>query len=163
MKPKFTPPKRTRSKAARFDVLLRKLKKEIPAFKECKRCGHCCGPLKLHPLEWVSIRKYLTHHELWGTVTENYHVHQATTGGEQVMGCYLMAMDENRQATCLIYPVRPIVCRMQGVKDNLKCPHASVTPIKMTERMNEYYADLKDKGLVLNDMIENVVGKKGEA
>ena len=157
MEPKFKPPERNRKKVARFDVLLRKLKRELPSFTGCKRCGECCGPLKLHKKEWDKIYSYIKENNLLGAVVMNYEAHKIFQEKTNIPSCFFLTIQEDGLSSCLIYKVRPIVCRMQGMKIELQCKHSPNENIPMTRRMNDYYDEVKNNGLILNKMIERLV------
>jgi len=86
---------------------------EIPTF-ECKHCHECDGPIIWFKPEEILIRDYLWKHNLdyivWST--EEFKQHN--------MRCPYL-----QQERCSIYPVRPIVCRLQGTIVELPCPLSS--------------------------------------
>jgi len=93
----------------------------IPNF-ECKHCHNCCGPIVWFKPEEILISDYLHNKKikrfLW--TKEEFEQNQ--------MRCpYLI---DNR---CIIYPVRPIVCRLQGNISELKCK-LSNNAILMSEK-----------------------------
>lgn len=81
----------------------------------CIHCHSCCGPILWFEPEEILIQEYLEKHQLpyihW--TKEEFEKHQ--------MRCPYLYMD-----WCSIYPVRPIVCRLQGVIDNLTCEHNKI-------------------------------------
>jgi len=81
----------------------------IPAFN-CIQCHKCCGPIAWFKPENENIKQYLKKNKikrfLW-TIDQFE---------KNDMKCpYLI---DNK---CLIYPVRPIVCRLQGNIIELEC------------------------------------------
>jgi Fe-S-cluster containining protein len=141
----------------RFDVILRKVKLEIPPFKGCKRCGQCCGPLKCHPLEWEKIKAFLNHNGLWEDVAENCHNHKAIAGKLPVKSCFLLGFESDGTTYCMIYKVRPIVCRMQGLKPELQCKMSQNESFKTTKHIDRYYQEIRVDGVILNDEIQKMV------
>ena len=88
---------------------LEKLYSQIPNFK-CKHCNQCCGPIIWFGPEELLIREYLEKFKIKRVIwtKEEFQKNQ--------MKCpYLV---NNR---CIIYQVRPIVCRLQGNIFELKC------------------------------------------
>lgn len=88
---------------------LEKIYSQIQNFK-CQQCHQCCGPIIWFKPEEILIKEYMNDHNLTPIVwtTEEFKRHQ--------MKCPYL-----EQHTCLIYPVRPIVCRLQGVISDLPC------------------------------------------
>ena len=141
----------------RFEVLLRKVKLEIPSFKRCKRCGLCCGPLKCHPLEWKKIKTFITQNNLWDAVTENCQNHKAIAKDLPVKSCYLLGFDGDGKTYCMIYKVRPIVCRMQGLKPELQCKQSPNENFKSTKHIDRYYQEIVEHSVILNKEIVKMV------
>jgi Fe-S-cluster containining protein len=72
----------------------------------CKRCGDCCGPSYISSKEQENIGEYLKEH-----------------GIEKRQHKSLMdkcPYFENN--LCIIYPVRPLLCRLMGITDLMPCP-----------------------------------------
>jgi len=86
---------------------------QIPDF-ECKHCHECSGPIVWFKPEEIIIRDYLKEHNIkyvkW--TKEEFVKHK--------MQCPYQKNDR-----CNIYPVRPIVCRLQGNVPDLSCKHNS--------------------------------------
>ncbi len=78
----------------------------------CRNCGECCGPVPASKKEIEYIRQYLK---------ENPHIF-SKMGNDKGLVCIFR--DENERK-CLIYPVRPLVCRLMGVAKNLNCVHGN--------------------------------------
>lgn len=76
----------------------------------CTHCHQCCGPIFWFKPEEINIRNYLKKHQkkylVWST--EEFQKHD--------MRCPYLINDR-----CSIYPVRPIVCRLQGNVPELAC------------------------------------------
>jgi len=77
---------------------------------ECDRCGGCCGPIGYTVLEEKNIEKYLEEN----SITVRPCIVGRTKG-------FVYAFNKKRRCPflkdneCIIYPVRPIVCRLFGV------------------------------------------------
>ena len=79
--------------------------KKVPEL-ECKKCGECCGPIWWSAAEEVVIREYMREHGI--------EYKRVTT----ITKCPYLREDN----TCEIYEVRPLICRLFGVVEDLKCP-----------------------------------------
>ncbi len=103
----------------------------------CKRCGKCCGPHFVSPKERLTIRDYLKQHDM----EERPH----TSIYE-----YCPYLENN---TCLIYPVRPLICRLMGITELLPCPEgcepAELLPKEVALRLidNLVRCQLKTSGI----------------
>ena len=113
----------------------------------CARCGNCCGPIGFTVLEEKNIEKYLE--------DEGIDVCTCVVGRtkDQVFAfttdlkCPFLKDNE-----CIIYPVRPIVCRLFGVirggrelpckntvcKRKLSAQYAGKL-VKQVDRLNEKF------------------------
>ena len=79
----------------------------------CKQgCHECCGPITWSPVEDMSIKEYMKEHN----ITD---VHWSVK--QYVANNFLCPYIKDDK--CIIYPVRPIVCRLQGHIKKLPCPH----------------------------------------
>ncbi len=84
----------------------------------CLRCGACCGPHYVSEEEQKEIETYL-----------------AKAGLEKRL--YLSMYDKCPYLdlvkdiyTCLIYPVRPLICRLMGVTESMPCSRSIAPGIK---------------------------------
>ena len=86
----------------------------IPDF-DCKGCGRCCGPINWRVPEGMVIKKYMQEHGIEHVVwsPEDYEKHD--------LDCPYL-----RENKCVIYPVRPLVCRLQGHVKKLRCPYHNI-------------------------------------
>lgn len=76
----------------------------------CDRCGNCCGPIGLTVLEEKNIEKYLE--------DEGISVHSCVVGrteGQVFAFTSDLKCPFLKDNECIVYPVRPIVCRLFGV------------------------------------------------
>lgn len=111
---------------------------KIPSV-DCKHCQQCSNPIMWFKPEEINIREYLKQNQrayiTWSY--EEFTRHQ--------MRCpYLQ---NNR---CSIYPVRPIVCRLQGTIADLPCPHNN----RMLLFGNRYDSIIKE----LNELNKDIDG-----
>jgi len=120
---------------------------QIPSF-ECRHCHLCSNPIFWFYPEELNIRTYLKIHHL------PYLTYSDEEFKQHYMKCpYLI---KNR---CVIYPVRPIICRLQGTIPELYCPN-NTKPLlskkqykkivkdfndllRDTDRMNEFFSTRK--------------------
>lgn len=127
---------------------LEKIYSQIKNFK-CQHCHQCCGPIIWFEPEEIMIKDYLEKNKIRRILWTLEEFQQ-----NQMICPYLV---NNR---CIIYPVRPIVCRLQGNISELKCklPNEQrfiseneiknirvefINLIKETHRMNIFYSTLK--------------------
>ena len=86
----------------------------IPAHKNCVNCGDCCGIVPADIKEVHTIRYFLK-------------VNPAAR--ERVLKQSVEAFDclfrDNKAKRCLIYPARPVVCRLMGVTRGMNCTHGN--------------------------------------
>ena len=108
---------------------------KIPDF-DCQHCHECEGPIIWFKPEEINIREYLHKNNLeyiiWST--EEFIKHH--------MKCPYL-----KNKRCSIYPVRPIVCRLQGNIPDLPCKFNKnnlITDKKLQEIKNEFNNLLKD-------------------
>ena len=85
----------------------------LPAM-QCDRCGSCCGPVLCTEAECHAVDTYVTTHSI--TKTE-YPVDSLT--------CPYFAPGVG----CLVYPVRPFLCRLYGHTPKLLCAREHNTDV----------------------------------
>jgi Fe-S-cluster containining protein len=81
----------------------------IPDF-QCQHCHNCCGPIIWFAPEEILIKDYLQKQKLKRIVWSKEEFEK------NHMKCPYLKNDR-----CLIYSVRPIVCRLQGNIPELRC------------------------------------------
>lgn len=86
------------------------LRKQIPSFQCKEGCSDCCGPVPFSNWEWEQVKDQ----KLTTSLTCPY----ATKNG------------------CEIYEQRPILCRLFGVVEKMKCPYGC-GPIKLLTKKKE--------------------------
>lgn len=90
----------------------------IPAHTNCRNCGDCCTIIPASRQEVKAIRGYLeAHPEI---------KKQAQAHSHRILECPFRDDEAQR---CIIYPVRPAICRLMGVCPELECPHGNTTSI----------------------------------
>lgn len=83
----------------------------IPEHKNCKNCGKCCGVIPATKKEVEAIRKYITERGIKPLSPK---------------GSETCPFRDNVQKKCLIYPVRPLICRLYGVAEGtMKCENGN--------------------------------------
>jgi len=115
---------------------LKRLYEKIPSI-ECRHCHACSSPIFWFYPEEINIRRYLKQNDLqYITWTQEEFKHHK-------MQCpYLI------EKRCSIYPVRPLVCRLQGIIEELPCtffptPLISQEEVKqIKEEMNQILVDM---------------------
>ena len=90
---------------------LKRIYAQIPSF-ECKHCHMCSNPIYWFKPEEINIQEYLKKHHL------SYLTYSEEEFRINDMKCPYL--NRNR---CSIYPVRPLVCRLQGLIPELSCPN----------------------------------------
>lgn len=84
-------------------------------------CGECCGPVFPSLTELRNIKDWCANHHI-----EYKDFLNITDEGN----CPYLAPDKK----CLIYPVRPFLCRILGVSVELPCPIHKCVPSRMLNR-----------------------------
>ena len=93
----------------KFTRYLKNIYSTIPEIK-CQHCNMCCGPIIWFEPEETLIREYMKRKKIKRIVwtTEEFKKNN--------MKCPYLIKDR-----CIIYPVRPMVCRLQGNIIELRC------------------------------------------
>jgi Fe-S-cluster containining protein len=127
---------------------LEKIYSSIPDFK-CKHCHQCCGPIIWFEPEEILIKSFLLKNKIERLIWS------LKDFEKNKMRCPYLRDDR-----CIIYPVRPLVCRLQGNISELKCNLLKtnkkiskrslnkirdkyVNLIKQTNGMYNFYSNLK--------------------
>ena len=80
----------------------------IPSHTNCNNCGECCYMVMASESEIENIKKY---------IRKNPDVLKKT-GKRLSLKCMFR---DDKEKKCLIYPVRPLVCRLMGVTKGMEC------------------------------------------
>jgi len=127
---------------------LEKIYLSIPGFN-CKHCHQCCGPIVWFEPEEMLIKRFLQKNKIERIIWSLKEFEK------NKMKCPYLRDDR-----CIIYPVRPLVCRLQGNISNLKCnlsktnkkiskialnkiKHNYINLIKQANGMYNFYSTLK--------------------
>lgn len=97
---------------------------QIPSF-ECKHCHQCEGPIIWFKPEEINISDYLEKHNM------KYRQWTKEQFERNNKKCPYLKNDR-----CSIYPVRPIVCRLQGTINDLPCKHNKEILLDKDELLN---------------------------
>ena len=80
---------------------------------ECSQCGRCCANiLLLSNNEIQTIKKYLKKHPMINVYNRN-----TILMTEDVNICPFLQENNNGEKYCVIYPVRPSICRSYNCKE----------------------------------------------
>lgn len=117
--------------------VLGEIYQEIPEF-ECERCGKCCGVLGATAMELHLIDKHVEKHHI------EVHEYQQT----EISNSKILRTTSNllcpylRDPECMVYPVRPTICRLFGiVVEHMTCIAAPATGESITHK--EAYSILR--------------------
>lgn len=104
----------------------------IPKHTNCTNCGQCCGIVPASQAEINTIRNYI-----------------AVNGISPIKRAdkTICPFRDNENKKCLIYPVRPLICRLFGVaKGDMQCINGNSDNIDGEKFINVY--DLKDSKII---------------
>lgn len=110
----------------------------IPNSEPCvENCGECCTPISWTPVEDAFISKYM--------LANNIEKVDWTVADFAKNNWKCPYLDEKMR--CLIYPVRPLICRMMGHTNNMACPkHGQTNMSKQTlDKITRKYFELNAK------------------
>lgn len=111
----------------------------IPKHVKCTNCGGCCGPVFANATELDKIRAYVKEH---GILPRD----------NDPITCLFRDEEEKR---CIIYPVRPMICRLMGVSKGMQCPNGNTVEIE-----GDTFMDLDKQHVLLTAAA--VYGGKGD-
>ena len=106
----------------------------IPAHKNCINCGECCGIIPASITEVNTIRNYIQLNGIKPIKQKNKSI---------------CPFRDNKAKKCLIYPVRPTICRLMGVTKGMHCPNGNTCEIE-GERFLARRAEDVQTAVVLN-------------
>jgi Fe-S-cluster containining protein len=99
-----------------MDANLATLHAQIPD-PGCKGlCVEACGPIDMHPYERARIRKA-------GVV-----IPQPEEAVAQLLDTGAYACPALADGRCSVYEVRPLICRLWGAVEDLRCEHGCTPP-----------------------------------
>jgi hypothetical protein len=123
---------------------LREIYAKIPELKCVKGCTECCG----NPAEPVK-KGYLPFTPLfWSKIeAENIRRYLKEKGiKERLVVNPLEPCPYIENGKCLIYPARPLMCRLFGVVEDLKCPYVKPKSYITTQKANKLIQKVYKKG-----------------
>lgn len=85
----------------------------IPKHTNCTNCGKCCGPVLMGEREYKTIKDYC----IKNNIKPFFRLDNT---------CYFRD-EENKK--CLIYKVRPVICKLFGVAKGMKCVNGNTCEI----------------------------------
>lgn len=95
---------------------------KIPGHTNCKNCGGCCAIIPCTPDEY---------REIWDFLDENPEIRAvAKLNSSTPEQCPFRDWEQEK---CLIYPVRPVICRLMGVTSGMQCRHGNSAEIDGTK------------------------------
>jgi hypothetical protein len=86
---------------------------ELPAIPCQRKCHESCGPILMTKLEWTRIERVAT-----GNFREI----------EPDLNCPLLRNNE-----CSVYETRPLICRLWGLVERMRCPFGCVPERWLTD------------------------------
>ena len=81
----------------------------IPPHLNCKNCGDCCGLVPIGEKEYEDIKKYCIDNNV---IPKN-------------VGIFDCPFRDNENKICMIYEVRPILCKLMGVTKGMTCSNGN--------------------------------------
>lgn len=88
---------------------------KVPRLDCKKKCAESCGPIFMEKLEWERIVKRLGY-EPKADITKT-------------LDCPLL-----KDGLCSVYTVRPMLCRLFGIVETMKCPEGCVPERWLTKQ-----------------------------
>ena len=103
---------------------------EIPEHTRCINCGECCGPIAMSRDDYIKIRDYLEAHLA---------LKQAIL--EKAFSFPACIFRDTQKCRCLIYPVRPLICRLYGISKHSHCKNGNThhLPVKININPNKLW------------------------
>ncbi|MCL2642788.1 MAG: YkgJ family cysteine cluster protein [Candidatus Bathyarchaeota archaeon] len=107
---------------------------QIPQKLDCRQCGGCCGNIIISKLEMQNIISFCEENKITFTrpaVFVDTVRGMVTFNIKPGSTCPLLSAEHK----CLVYPVRPLICRLYGHAHGLDCPFV---PLSMAEAKKQY-------------------------
>lgn len=96
-----------------MDARLQELYDQIPAIPDCDgRCWTSCGPIDMSDRERQRIRR------------AGYKITPMDQARARADTYWCEALTAGKR--CAVYEIRPLICRMWGVMDSLRCPYGCI-------------------------------------
>lgn len=77
----------------------------IPPHLNCKNCGECCGLVPISEKEYNDIKKYCIENNI----------------KPKKVGMLDCPFRDNENKICMVYEVRPMLCKLMGVTKGMSC------------------------------------------
>jgi uncharacterized protein len=87
---------------------------QLPKLACQRKCQECCGPVFMSAAEWRRITNRLGR----------------TPGPEPDLTCPML---RRSTGACKVYDIRPLICRLWGVVEAMKCPFGCVPDRWLTD------------------------------
>ena len=110
----------------------------IPAHKGCVNCGECCGVIPVTYEELQHIIAYIKDHPGLST--------RAQKNAHRMDAC---PFRDNTAKSCMIYPVRPVICILMGVCAGMTCKHGNSAYIDGRPFLRDHNID---EMVILNEL-----------
>ena len=85
----------------------------IPKHTKCTNCGKCCGPILMGEREYKLIKEYC----IKNNIKPIYYLDDT---------CFFR---DEKNKKCLIYEVRPVICKLFGVTKGMECINGNTCEI----------------------------------
>ena len=95
---------------------------------DCQNCGECCGPVEMSPVEKQLITEYCQRYSI---PLKNFFAPLTVRFLDVLAGYWQCPMRQSGK--CLIYEVRPLICRLQGCTPMLPCPNAAARKFPLSD------------------------------
>lgn len=99
----------------------------IPAHKNCQNCGECCGVV---PVTFDELQRICDY------IKDRPDVRNKAR--EQAHRMDMCPFRDNTEKRCMIYPARPLLCRLFGVTAKMQCAHGNSAEIDGSKFMTDY-------------------------
>lgn len=93
----------------------------IPEHTKCKNCGECCYFIMATKNEISKIESYITFHNIKPIKHKDF--------GK-------CCFRDDKEKKCLIYPVRPVICRLFGVTKGMECKNGNTVSLDLRNEIN---------------------------
>jgi len=95
------------------DALLDALYNALPTLRCQRKCQESCGPIVMSRREWERIIERIGYEPV----------------GDETLICPLL----DQHGRCTVYDIRPLICRLWGTVQKMKCPWGCVPAEWLTD------------------------------
>lgn len=144
-------------------IMVEDVRNSLAGTTKCDRCGGCCGPTMVTAPEAAEILQYLSDNKLWKKVHEALKAKHDEWDLDKRLKCPLVDRDENGKSVCLVYDVRPVICRAFGqTKDKwMTCPHHGTTGEGSRGMLEMYNEVVKSSPFLLAEILIMFIKENG--